>query len=153
MAELGRRARLKIWWAQARGGSIPPPGTNTDGQFSHARHERSAARGPKLCPNCARTPHEEDDDAGRRPLVRVEGGEARHAFGEVGLGDDRIPAVHALRLVTVREAKARPMARVLSVHARSRSPILSGSAYSRAVTGAAGDEVPRPRLRTLFEDG
>ena len=27
MAELGRRARLKIWWAQARGGSIPPPGT------------------------------------------------------------------------------------------------------------------------------
>jgi hypothetical protein len=27
MAELGRRARLKIWCPQGRGGSIPPPGT------------------------------------------------------------------------------------------------------------------------------
>jgi hypothetical protein len=65
----------------------------------------------------------------------------------------RVPAPRTEVRLTVREAKARPMARVLSVHARSRSPILSGSAYGRAVTGAAGHEVPRPRLRTLFEEG
>jgi hypothetical protein len=44
-----RAGILKIWWAQARGGSIPPPGTNQSTHFI----DTLAAHDHRLAPDCA----------------------------------------------------------------------------------------------------
>ena len=91
---------LKIWWAQARGGSIFPPAPILTGS---SRTPGMNAQ-PRAAPNCARTvlvPREEDDEAGRRPRP------GRPTWGDHAAGEllPRLPGRAAPRRRPVRQER------------------------------------------------
>ena len=73
MAELGRRARLKIWCPSGRGGSIPPPGTKFFRPWHRILGLLAACGPPEDPPAVAKSLHVEEglcDPKGQRmPLI------------------------------------------------------------------------------------